>query len=287
MRVSFRKIRLYTLLAILAGVAFWGVESWRADHFTFAWDKPLRILVIAATDPRSNASGEVEAATIRRFLTGETATNANLKGVERWIEREHERLTGRHGPPLELIAEGPFPAGGEVPILPGDEASFLTRWRATSRFLEFFERVAREQKLVTRAYDAVLFVLFYDDEDPGRMREQRSVAARRTRRGMVFTALDRDHMERACVLLAHELFHTLGASDKYDGNQSLHPGGFADPDQRPLYPQENAEIMALGIPISPIAEERVESLNECVVGAATAAEIGWSAPELSTPPNPQ
>jgi len=48
------------------------------------------------------------------------------------------------------------------------------------------------------------------------------------------------------VVVAHELLHTLGATDKYDPatDAPLFPDGFGDPQQEPRYPQARAEIMA-------------------------------------------
>src|SRR5205807_126971 len=48
------------------------------------------------------------------------------------------------------------------------------------------------------------------------------------------------------IVIAHELMHTLGASDKYapGSGEPLYPAGFADPERQPLYPQTQAEIMA-------------------------------------------
>ena len=54
------------------------------------------------------------------------------------------------------------------------------------------------------------------------------------------------------MVIAHELLHTLGATDKYDlrTNQPAHPDGFAEPDREPLYPQSFAELMGGRIPVS-------------------------------------
>ena len=50
-----------------------------------------------------------------------------------------------------------------------------------------------------------------------------------------------------CAIVAHELCHPLGATDKYDG-VSVWPQGYVEPDREPRYPQRKAEIMALGKP---------------------------------------
>jgi hypothetical protein len=79
------------------------------------------------------------------------------------------------------------------------------------------------------------------------------------------------------VIIAHELLHTLGATDKYDPrtNQPLYPQGYAEPVREPRYPQAKAEIMAGRIPLSPTQAETPASLHSSVVGAETAREIGW------------
>src|SRR5262249_23141891 len=48
------------------------------------------------------------------------------------------------------------------------------------------------------------------------------------------------------IVIAHELLHTLGATDKYDPSSlaPLFPAGFAEPERKPLYPQDKSEIMA-------------------------------------------
>ncbi len=79
------------------------------------------------------------------------------------------------------------------------------------------------------------------------------------------------------VVLAHELLHTLGATDKYDlsNNQPNDPDGYAEPDKQPLLPQEQAELMAGRIPISTTQAVQPDSLRQVVIGPLTAREINW------------
>lgn len=80
------------------------------------------------------------------------------------------------------------------------------------------------------------------------------------------------------IVIAHELLHTLGATDKYDPRTGapLFPNGFADPDRSPLYPQPRAEIMAGQRALSAQDSEMPQALRDVVVGPATAAEIRWT-----------
>jgi hypothetical protein len=79
------------------------------------------------------------------------------------------------------------------------------------------------------------------------------------------------------IVMAHELLHTFGATDKYDLATGLpkYPDGFADPQLSPLYPQQLAEIMAVKVPVSSMDAHMPDSLQDERVGPATAREIGW------------
>ena len=77
------------------------------------------------------------------------------------------------------------------------------------------------------------------------------------------------------MVIAHELLHTLGATDKYDpvNNAPLFPDGYGDPRQVPLYPRV-AELMAAGH-VSAASWEQPSGLDEVLIGPATALEIRW------------
>jgi hypothetical protein len=78
---------------------------------------------------------------------------------------------------------------------------------------------------------------------------------------------------------AHELMHTLGASDQYDAEgRRVYPGGFAEPTRFPLYPQPGAEVMARNVPLAARSERPPNTLDELFVGETTAREIGWRKP---------
>lgn len=78
------------------------------------------------------------------------------------------------------------------------------------------------------------------------------------------------------VVIAHEMLHTLGASDKYDlvTNEPLFPMGYAAPDQKPLLPQRYAELMAGRIPLANAKAKMPKSLKQVRIGPATALEVG-------------
>jgi hypothetical protein len=82
------------------------------------------------------------------------------------------------------------------------------------------------------------------------------------------------------VVIAHEILHTLGASDKYDPATlaPLYPIGYAEPDRTPRFPQPFAEVMAGRRAESATEFIMPASLDEVIVGQATAMEIRWVKP---------
>ena len=79
------------------------------------------------------------------------------------------------------------------------------------------------------------------------------------------------------MVIAHELLHTLGATDEYDpaNDEPRFPDGYGDPRQEPLYPQRFAELMAGRRMTSASTWEQPSGLDEVLVGPATALEIRW------------
>jgi hypothetical protein len=106
---------------------------------------------------------------------------------------------------------------------------------------------------------------------------QHSVGLRSGLIGVVNAFASNDMSGANQVVIAHELLHTFGATDKYDGRNNLpsFPDGYADPDARPLLPQSRAEIMAGRIPLSETRAETPRGLDETMLGAMTAREISW------------
>lgn len=275
---TFRRFRQGTLVTLLVAVAIWALIQWRADHHVFAWERPINVLVVCVSDPSTDTNEDVLRGFLARFLSTGPALENNISGASKWFADEFQRHNGRPMAPLKLTARGPIKALTPPPLPPDADAPFLDRWRMTSAFLGFFRELDRREKLVMAGYDATIFVYFYGEAEARHYVGQHSIASRRDRLGVVFSAVGPRHFARCATVLAHELCHTLGASDKYDGEKSAFPDGYAEPAKIPLYPQRKAEIMALGIPLSADTEDRVDSLLDCVVGNRTAQEMGWGKP---------
>src|SRR5258705_6718806 len=77
-----RKLSLYLILLV---VCLWGYSNYRADHYTFAWDRPVRVLILAVVDPRTDAAEEARQGFLQRFLTGVVPGKGNLPGIQQWF----------------------------------------------------------------------------------------------------------------------------------------------------------------------------------------------------------
>lgn len=93
--------------------------------------------------------------------------------------------------------------------------------------------------------------------------------------GVVNAYADSEYQGKNNIVIAHELLHTVGATDKYDlvTGQPIYPDAFVD--MNVGYKQSRAEIMAGRIPVSKSESVMPESLNQCVLSYKTAVEIGW------------
>ena len=120
-----------------------------------------------------------------------------------------------------------------------------------------------------------IFVLYHDPDRVTRV--SHSLGLQKGLLGVVNAFASQGQAAQNDVVIAHELLHTLGATDKYDPrtNQPAFPDGYADPQRQPRLPQEYAEIMAGRVPVTLEQAEMPDSLEAVLIGAKTAHEINW------------
>jgi hypothetical protein len=123
--------------------------------------------------------------------------------------------------------------------------------------------------------DVRIFVLYHDPATSAAV--PHSLGLQKGLLGVVYAYAAPEMSETNNVVIAHEVMHTLGATDKYDPATGLpnFPAGYGDRAAEPRYPQSAAEIMGGQTPISPTAAEMPFSLEEVVVGPETALEVNW------------
>jgi hypothetical protein len=119
-----------------------------------------------------------------------------------------------------------------------------------------------------------MFVVYYDPQTHARLAHSLGLAKGLI--GVVNAYADREYDSRNNVVIAHELLHTLGATDKYDPEHIAAPLSrrLCRPQRKPA-PAVAAEIMGGRIALSPTQAEMPDRLAVCVVGEKTAEEIKW------------
>ena len=255
-----RGVRIALLLAVLGMVA---LDAWLTKTRTTSWENTLRVSLYPIVADGQPATREYvgkltreDFAAIESFLR----TQAPEYGVaiqepaRIWLRPALDQL-----PPLPPQDRGLFGTIGW---------SLKLRWWASRR----------EAAQPSPRGHARIFVLYYDPASTSAVAH--SLGLKEGLIGIVHAFASRAQAPTNNIVIAHEVLHTLGATDKYEPatGQPRYPEGYADPDASPRHPQEAAEIMAGRIPLSASRAEIPVSLDQVVVGAATAAEIGWSTP---------
>jgi hypothetical protein len=256
-RPMLKRLRIAVLLYVLLFVALGQfLETRRAKD----WDTSLWVNVYLVNGSGSEAT--------QAYI--DSLQPDAFAGVEQFFERQSRAHGLELAEPVRLRIAASLE--NELPSIPNDRGmlaaitwSLRMRWYAT--------RLQFGSDLPTP--DITLFAIYHDAEAGVTL--DRSTALQK---GMIAVAnLFGSHAARGTnqMIIAHEVLHTLGATDKYEPMTGVpaYPIGFADPGRTPLYPQSHAELMAGRVPIREGEATIAASLEQTVIGPATAHEIGW------------
>ena len=253
--MSFKQIRIALLLILLILV----IHHQFNDKVRIAsWSNPLFIAVY----PLNAEGGELSQGYIERL------EEEDFEQIERFIEREGARYgLGMERPVYVQLAD----MIEESPPAPPIGGNFLQRawWIAQMRWWRLrFDNQGLDP-------DIIVLARYFEPTNNRRLPHSTGVEQIRIAIANVF-ASNSMHGENL-VVMAHEILHTIGASDKYDlaSGLPIYPDGFAQPDLQPLFPQRIAEIMAGRIPVAESNARQAQSLEQVLIGPRTAAEIGW------------
>ena len=253
-----RTIRISLLLLTLIVVAF---DAWFDQHHTTSWEHTVWVGVFPVNADTSAAAA--------RYLDELRAQD--FTPINEFIAREAQRYGVSLTEPVNVRLYAPLRA---APPLLEPAAGALTRVLWTLKLRRY-----RWQALgsITRSRPQIaLFVLYHDPARAAVL--PHSLGLQRGLMGVVHVFAARSQNDQNAVVIAHELLHTFGATDKYSasGDSPLFPEGYAEPDRQPRYPQRYAELMAGRIPLSPTTQLMPDDLSQVRVGPASAREIGWS-----------
>jgi hypothetical protein len=192
--------------------------------------------------------------------------------LERRLKQEFQRHGGGDVEPFAIMVKGPVVASQDPPRLTDQRLPGLARH--TFALWQWTRDLDQRAELPWRGYDSRIYLVLKPSHGEVAFAEGESEDGGRV--GVAQADLDDGTLDFALFVAAHELFHTLGASDKYDATgRASYPSGFAEPERAPLYPQRGIELMARNRPLSPTSERPPEKLDELWVGDETAREIGW------------
>ncbi len=251
-----KAIRIAILLFALATVA---VGAWQTRSRIQSWQRTFDVVVYPVNGDRRDATEEY----IRSL------TNESFASIRGFMRREAERYK------FDLVTPVDVFLGPQVSTLPpapprGGSTAGIMVWSLKLRYWAW-----RNDDYPGSRPDIRIFAVFYDPATTPQV--EHSIGLKEGLIGVANVFAVNHMTEENNVIVAHELLHTLGATDKYDPSttQPLFPAGFADPEQLPLYPQEFAEIMAGRVPLSETESDTPRNLDLAIMGPKTAAEISW------------
>lgn len=247
------------MLALLVVLLILAAGAWHERARSRQWRQPLYVAIYPIA---ADASPHTQ-----HYVAG--LAPARFTDIDRFFAEQAHRYGMSIEVPLKTrlksaLAEMPPPRAKDAGVL-GTVAWTLSlrawAWRHT--------RSAGEPA------DIRVFVLYHDPD--GNPTVPHSTGLQKGMIGVVHAFARADMDGANDVVIAHEILHTLGATDKYDpaSNAPRFPDGYGDPQRSPLYPQPQAELMGGRRMLDANHWEQPESLRQVVIGKASALEIGW------------
>ena len=277
---SAMKTRRRQLMAILIFVAFlYKVFGYlQADIETFAGHTPITIGIVQFA-PKSSENANIIHQLNQRF--SKERTGPSLTDLSVWFSDEYARYTGNKDKHFRIAIRGPFGVDLEPPSLSEEGDSWFTLMLRAYRYPRYFEQLASDNGVRVEDYAVKVYVIYGGNSLD---MASHSRASKNGRVAVVYVSLDETNPSYALATVAHEIGHALGATDTYNPETShaIHPQGYVEPFNDPLFPQRYAELMAVDIPLSRTVEQEVGSLSQIRIGHQTAAEFGWIPPEQAT-----
>lgn len=256
----FKTIRIFLLLLVLF---FVGLNTWQTRVRTTDWNDPLWVTIYPI-----NAAGNNKVQTyIDRLSVND------FSSLETFMAEQGAVYNLSLDRPIEINLGQQLQ---EIPDAPPASASTLSAiiWSLKFRYWAWRMKQASSDAMT----NIRLFVLYHDPETMPRLAH--SAGMQKGLIGLINAYGDWQYTGSNQVVIAHEMLHTVGATDKYDFStgQPVYPHGYAEPGKVPLYPQRYAELMGGRIPENANESDIPRSLEDVRVGPATAMEINWISP---------
>lgn len=254
------RVRLAALAILLGLTIVFGLLEVHSRRTRTRWQRPLEVAVALVQQ------GVIEPSVLQ-------ALRARFPTLEARLAAEYHRHGGTLERPVRLTVFGPVAIDRAPPDDPDDSLSSLVvhayeQWRWTSA-------IDRGTSLGTRQFDSRIYLVMRAPASAARSFVEGS-SEQGGRVGFARVELGQSSVDLALFVVAHELFHTLGANDKYDAEgRVLIPVGLVEPERVPLYPQRFADVMTRNLVLGPGSERPPDTLAELGVGPETARELAW------------
>jgi hypothetical protein len=249
-------LRILILLLVLLVVS---LSAWQDRYRSTRWREPLYVAIYPiAADESPVTLGYVAALDAERF-----------KPIDRFFMHEAARYHLNASEPVRTRLRASL--HDRPPQRAPNAGVFATAWWS----LQLRYWAWRASGHVNEPEDIRMFVLFHDPALTPQV--PHSLGLTKGLIGVVYAFATSEMDGENAVVIAHELLHTVGASDKYlpGTDAPRFPDGYGDPAQVPLYPQRFAEIMAGRRMLGADRWQQAANLDEVLIGAATALEIRW------------
>lgn len=251
------KIRVMLLLAFLA---FSLLYSGYQLTYSRNWGAPLDVVIYPiAADEKTDVQDYIDGLSARNFMP-----------IDQWMSRQ-AKAHGLPNPQPVKTRLGPQ-IHDLPPAFPQDPAAWsVLLWGLRMRFWSAFT----DHNDPELSWRSVKIYVVYHRGEPNKALPH-SLGLQKGLIGLVHAFATRVQTAQNNVVIAHELLHTVGATDKYDEYGSpIYPIGYANPNRQPLHPQRSAEIMAGRIPVTRYNSVMAHSLRSSTIGPLTAQEINW------------
>ncbi len=248
-----KSILVYILILVAVG-------HWLTTQRTTSWDRPLSVAVYPI-----NGDGSQRSAQYIENLEWDA-----FKVIDRFIAEEAEHYGVQVTEPVHTVLADPVEDQPPAPPRGGNALQVML-WSLKLRYWSW----SVDRGADPPASNIEIYVRYFDPDANPRL--PHSLGLQKGLIGVVNAFASRQQAGSNKVIIAHELLHTLGASDKYDPatGQPIFPNGYAEPESDPQLPQTLAELMGGRIPISATESRIPRSLDEVIIGTETGREIRW------------